>query len=113
MVKKTISKKTGPGSDQFQLRLPDGMRKQLAEVAEREGRSMNVVIVTALQMYFEHERQSAALRAQLHAAGPEIGASTDAKGLEDRFDQLDRKLTELIEKADTSELVQLLKQKIK
>jgi hypothetical protein len=55
MAKKTISKKTGPGSEQFQLRLPDGMRKQLAEVAEREGRSMNVVIVTALANYFENE----------------------------------------------------------
>jgi hypothetical protein len=31
------------------------MRKQLARVAEREGRSMNVVIVTALAMYFENE----------------------------------------------------------
>jgi hypothetical protein len=55
VAKKTISKKTGQGSEQFQLRLPDGMRKQLARVAEREGRSMNVVIVTALAMYFENE----------------------------------------------------------
>lgn len=58
MAKKTISKKTGQGSEQFQLRLPDGMRKQLARVAEREGRSMNVVIVTALAMYFENEDAS-------------------------------------------------------
>ena len=58
VAKKTISKKTGQGSEQFQLRLPDGMRKQLARVAEREGRSMNVVIVTALAMYFENEDAS-------------------------------------------------------
>jgi predicted transcriptional regulator len=113
MVKKTISKKTGPGSEQFQLRLPDGMRKQLAEVAEREGRSMNVVIVTALQMYFESERQSAAVRAQIHAAhqpGYEMDVATALKDLEDR---LDRKLAELTKKTDTDEIARLIKQTIK
>jgi hypothetical protein len=58
MVKKNISKKAGRGSEQFQLRLPDGMRKHLAVVAEREGRSMNAVIVTALAIYFESEDAS-------------------------------------------------------
>ena len=110
MVKKAISKKTGRGSEQFQLRLPDGMRKQLAEVAEREGRTMNAVIVVALVRYFETERQSAALRAQIQAPGQ---GSTDIKGLEDLVVRLDQKLTELIKKADTSELVRLIKQTIK
>jgi predicted transcriptional regulator len=110
MVKKAISKKTGRGSEQFQLRLPDGMRKQLAEVAGREGRTMNAVIVVALVRYFENERQSAALRAQIQAPGQ---GSTDTKGLEDLVVRLDQKLTELIKKADTSELVELIKQKIK
>jgi predicted DNA-binding protein len=103
MVKKT-SKKTGPGSEQFQLRLPDGMRKRLAEVAEREGRSMNVVIVTALAMYFEN--QDAAPKESQSVA-------TALKDLRDRLANQDQKLTELIKKADTGELVQLLKQKIK
>jgi hypothetical protein len=58
MAKKTVSKKTGRGSEQFQLRMPDGMREQLAEVAEREGRSMNAVIVTALALYFAQEGMS-------------------------------------------------------
>ncbi|WMT77447.1 Arc family DNA-binding protein [Bradyrhizobium sp. Ash2021] len=109
MVKKTIiSRRTDRGSDQFQLRLPKGMREHLAEVAEHQGHTMNAVIVTALAMYFETERQSAALRAQIQAPGQ---GSTDTKGFEDLVVRLDQ-LTELIRKADTS-LVQLLKEKIK
>ena len=41
----------GRGSDQFMLRLPDGMRDFIAEIAERNGRSMNAEIVTALAGY--------------------------------------------------------------
>ena len=52
-MKKTISKKTDHGSEQFLLRLPDGMRERLAKVAERQGHTMNAVIVTALARYFE------------------------------------------------------------
>jgi hypothetical protein len=56
MAKKSISKKAGRELvEQFQLRLPDGMREHLAEVAERERRSMNAVIVTALAIYFAQE----------------------------------------------------------
>jgi predicted transcriptional regulator len=104
------SKKTDHGSEQFLLRLPDGMRKRLAEVAEREGRTMSSVIVVALARYFENERQSAAVRAQIQAPGQE---SIDTKGLEDLVVRLDQKLTELIKKADTGEIIQLLRQIIK
>jgi plasmid stability protein len=52
---KTISKKAGAGSEQFQLRLPDGMRDALTESAARNGRSMNAEVVTALAMYFANE----------------------------------------------------------
>jgi hypothetical protein len=55
MVKKTISKRTDRGSEQFLLRLPDGMRVRLAKVAEREGHTMSGVIVAALAMYFAKE----------------------------------------------------------
>ncbi|MDH0907582.1 Arc family DNA-binding protein [Rhizobium pusense] len=41
--------KTGRGSDQFPLRLPDGMREQIKIAAERNGRSMNAEIVTRLE----------------------------------------------------------------
>jgi predicted transcriptional regulator len=51
------AKRAGRDSDQFIVRLPDGMRKQVAKVAERDGRSMNAVIVTALAVYLENEKQ--------------------------------------------------------
>jgi hypothetical protein len=81
MAKKTVSKKTGRGSEQFQLRMPDGMREHLAGVAERERRSMNAVIVTALALYFAREgtpppppdeRLKSLLRAKLGSALTEI-----------------------------------------
>jgi hypothetical protein len=110
MATKPTVKRAGRGSDQFMVRLPDKMREHLAKVAERNGRSMNAEIVHALAVHFETERQSAALRAQIQAPGQ---GSTDTKGLEDLVVRLDQKLTELIKKADTSELVQLIKEKIK
>lgn len=39
-------------SDKFMLRLPDGMRARIAEVAKGNGRSMNTEIVTRLQESF-------------------------------------------------------------
>jgi hypothetical protein len=134
MAKKTkpISKKTGPGSEQFQLRLPNGMRAALAELAARNGRSMNAEIVHALAMYFENEKQSVAVRTQLrgdlladardrallaklYAAGPgpETGGSTATKGFEEMVERLDRNLTELTRKIETGELVEMLKQQLK
>ena len=84
MKKKIISKRVGPGSEQFQLRLPDGMRKQLAEVAEREGRSMNVVIISALATYFERS----------------AGIETTLKELVDLAIQHHELLTQLLLKGD-------------
>lgn len=40
----------GRGSDQFVLRLPDGMRSQIKEIAARNRRSMNAEIVTILEL---------------------------------------------------------------
>jgi len=42
---------TGRESDKFILRLPDGMRERLAEVAESQGRTMNAVVLGALAEY--------------------------------------------------------------
>ena len=41
--------KAGRGSDQFPLRLPDGMRDRIKESAEAAGRSMNAEIVLRLE----------------------------------------------------------------
>jgi predicted DNA-binding protein len=42
---------TGRESDKFILRLPDGMRERLAQVAESQGRTMNAVVIGALAEY--------------------------------------------------------------
>ncbi|MGV2104384.1 Arc family DNA-binding protein [Rhizobium sp. 21-4511-3d] len=44
-----VGKQPGRGSDQFPLRLPDGMRDRIKESAERNGRSMNAEIVAMLE----------------------------------------------------------------
>jgi hypothetical protein len=41
------------GSDQFNLRLPEGMRDRIAEVAKANGRSMNSEIVARLESSFD------------------------------------------------------------
>jgi predicted DNA-binding protein len=89
MVKKTISKKTDRGSEQFQLRLPDGMRERLARVAERQGHTMNAVIVTALARYFENE--DAGMDAALKGLG-------DLKGMVDQLAAQQLELVELLRK---------------
>ena len=42
---------TSRESDKFTLRMPDGMRERLAEVAESQGRTMNAVVIGALAEY--------------------------------------------------------------
>ena len=39
--------------DKFMLRLPDGMRDRIAEIAKANGRSMNAEIVRRLEWSFE------------------------------------------------------------
>jgi plasmid stability protein len=78
MAAKSTTKRAGRDSDQFMVRLPDGMRKQLARAAERNGRSMNAEIVTALTMYFEHE-DAASKRSELLGAETKKLAQTIEK----------------------------------
>ncbi|RVI90796.1 Arc family DNA-binding protein [Sinorhizobium medicae] len=47
------TRKPGRGSDQFPLRLPEGMRDQIAVAAEQNGRSMNAEIITRLEESFQ------------------------------------------------------------
>lgn len=41
--------KAGRGSDQFPLRLPEGLRDRIKAAADRNGRSMNAEIVATLE----------------------------------------------------------------
>lgn len=43
-----VSQVAGRGSDQFVVRLPDGMRDQIAADAKAKGRSMNAEIVARI-----------------------------------------------------------------
>ncbi len=43
------SSKTGRGSDQFPLRLPEGMRERIKAAADMNNRSMNAEIVSTLE----------------------------------------------------------------
>ncbi|GAB1362419.1 hypothetical protein MASR1M32_16550 [Rhodobacter sp.] len=48
-------------TDQYMLRLPEGMREQIKQAAAQEGRSMNAQIVQHLRaIYQPTERQEAA-----------------------------------------------------
>lgn len=48
-------KNPGRDSDKFVLRLPDGMRSLIKEVAEENGRSMNAEIVQILKRALSDE----------------------------------------------------------
>lgn len=44
--------KASRGSDQFVVRLPDGMRDRIKAAADKNGRSMNAEIVATLDIHF-------------------------------------------------------------
>jgi plasmid stability protein len=88
MAEKPTAKRVGRDSDQFIVRLPDGMRKHLARIAERNGRSMNAEIVAALAIYFENE--DAAKQDQL------LGVETAIRELADNQQQTVELLKKII-----------------
>ena len=65
---------TSRDSDKFILRLPDGMRERLAEVAESQGRTMNAVVIGALSEYLANSKS---LESQLAGIEKAILALTD------------------------------------
>jgi hypothetical protein len=72
----------GRDSDKFLLRLPDGMRQQIAQIAEANGRSMNTEIVLRLQQ---------SLDAPLPVMTPEVFERLFG-GLLTRVEKIERKL---------------------
>lgn len=55
----------GRGSDQFPLRLPDGMRDKIGAAATENGRSMNAEIVARLEGSFDDADKFAEARAEI------------------------------------------------
>lgn len=74
---------TNRESDKFILRLPTGMRKRLAKVAERHALSMNAVVIAALTTHLENEE------------APGQSGLTDSN--REILDQLTRQHVELVE----------------
>jgi hypothetical protein len=54
-VKKRTDTATNRESDKIIVRLPEGMRAHIAEMAARRGKSMNAEVVTALAVYIAHD----------------------------------------------------------
>lgn len=69
------------GAEQFNLRLPDGMREQLKEAAAANGRSLNSEIVHRLQTTLEMDSYTPGDNAQM----------------EGRVDDLEAKVVELLQ----------------
>jgi len=69
-----IQATTSRESDKFILRLPDGMRERLTEVAESQGRTMNAVVIGALAEYLADAKS---LESQLAGIEKAILALTD------------------------------------
>jgi predicted DNA-binding protein len=83
-----IGASTSRESDKFILRMPDGMRERLAEVAKSQGRTMNAIVISVLAEYLggaqSLESQLAEIRTALQAltdkvSGPNQAASPGAK----------------------------------
>lgn len=74
--------RTSAASDQFQLRLPEGMRDRIKAAADRHGRSMNAEIVSTLEdKYPAHHLDAAAVAAV-------ISYLADAPSDRDFFDRV-------------------------
>lgn len=72
--------KPGRGSDQFPLRLPDGMRERIKAAADAAGRSMNAEIVATLEdRYPAPEELDAKVERMIFAIGARVTtAQTEA-----------------------------------
>ena len=63
---------TSSTSDRFQLRLPDGMRDQLAEAATASGRSLNGEIIHRLTQSLERDERQKKLSQHLKIQGDRV-----------------------------------------
>lgn len=64
-------------ADKFVVRLPDGMRDQVAAAAEADDRSMNSLMIKAVREYLSGRERADALLDALTLAAEAKGASHD------------------------------------
>ncbi|MDG9890191.1 MULTISPECIES: YlcI/YnfO family protein [Pseudomonas] len=65
-------------ADKFVVRLPDGMRDQVAKAAEADDRSMNSLIVTAIRNELDGRARANAILDALTQAAEAKGVAHDA-----------------------------------
>jgi hypothetical protein len=80
MAKKPTKTRPGRGSDQFILRLPDGWRNYLAELAGNRGRSMNAEALEALAHHIRISRGTELSQEGFAAISKRLEASVEALG---------------------------------
>lgn len=104
----------GRYADQFNLRLPDGMRDRLAEEAKANNRSMNAEIVARLQGSFDAPRTAAGvpLTDEGLALMRAIAGDT-AKMVQDFKAEIDRAESVLLGRADQNEAAARRRAKLK
>lgn len=65
LAKKATKKIAAKNADQYMLRFPEGMRDQLAALAEANGRSMNTEVIAALERHLQRGSDIEQLEAKL------------------------------------------------
>lgn len=61
MAKKPVKKIASKNADQYMLRLPSGLRDQVAKLAGENGRSMNTEIIEAIEKHLERVNRVTAI----------------------------------------------------
>jgi len=81
-------RKPGRGSDQFPLRLPDGMRERIKVAAEANGRSMNAEIIARIEATLQVTEKNIAVKDVL----PSLFSIYEGleEGIDAILDRLDR-----------------------
>lgn len=64
--------RTPQAADKYVLRMPDGMREKITELAKANGRSMNAEMVLMLQQAMDARAQPPVLGIDTHALAVEI-----------------------------------------
>lgn len=71
--------RTPQAADKYVLRMPDGMREKITELAKANGRSMNAEMVLMLQQAIDARAHPPALSLDTHALAAEIADLVAAK----------------------------------
>lgn len=88
-----MAKRPGRGSDQFPLRLPEGMRQRISAAAEANGRSMNAEIVRVLEREFPEPWTLEERVGQLHGLLAMLGKAAPKDAADDVIKHVHETLT--------------------